>query len=85
MTQVAFGAEPTPVTFLQQTFGGEHHEIYLAVVKERCDADGLDCTDGKVVSTQFRLHLHCGIGYLATPSSIRGVDDLVRLVRSSST
>ena len=88
--------EPTPPTPIEypadsnvemtwQTFGGEHHEIYLAIVKDRCDADGLDCTDDKVVTAQFRLHLHRGIGYLATPGSIRGVDDLVRLVKSSST
>jgi len=82
--------EPTPPTPIDypadsnvemtwQTFGGEHHELYLAIVKERCDADGLDPTDEKVVGSQFRLHLHRGIGYLATPGSIKGIDDIVRL------
>ena len=84
--------EPTPPTPIDypansnvemtwQTFAGEQHELYLAIVKERCDADGFDCTDEKVVVAQFRLHLHRGIGYLATPGLIRGIDDLVGLLR----
>ena len=46
-----------------RTFGGQHHEVYLALLKERCRADGLELTD-EVLSTQFRLHLHRGIDYL---------------------
>jgi|SRR6056297_2280800 len=87
--------EPTPPTPIEypvdsnvemtwQTFGGEHHEIYLAIVKERCEADGLDCYDERVVGAQFRLHLHRGIGYLATPGAIKSIDDLVRLTHPSS-
>ena len=83
--------EPTPIDYpansnvemTWQTFAGEHHELYLAIVKERCDADGLDCNDEKVVSVQFRLHLHRGIGYLATPGAIRGIDDLIRLTQAT--
>ena len=59
------------------TFGGEHHELYLALLKERCVHDGHKLTD-RVLSRQFRLHLHRGIGYLATPGAIRSVGDLVR-------
>lgn len=60
-----------------QTFGGDAHELYMAVLKERCVRDGLGCSDD-VLARQFRLHLHRGIGYLATPQAIRSVSDLIR-------
>jgi len=83
--------EPTPPTPIEHpadsnlemtwhTFGGEHHELYLALLKERCQRDGLDCSDERTLSQQFRLHLHRGISYLATPNHIRGINDLVKLV-----
>lgn len=59
-------------------FGGEHHELYLALLKERCVRDGLD-TSPEMLARQFRLHLHRGIGYLATPNKIRSVRDLIAL------
>lgn len=59
-------------------FGGEHHELYLAVLKERCVRDGLDVSPETLVR-QFRLHLHRGISYLATPNKIRSISDLVGL------
>jgi DNA sulfur modification protein DndE len=62
-----------------QVFGGESQELYLALLKERCVRDGLG-TSEEVLSRQFRLHLHRGISYLATPHAIRSVGDLVRLV-----
>jgi hypothetical protein len=37
-------------------------------------------TSGEVVSRQFRLQLHRGISYLATPHAIKSIADLVRLV-----
>ena len=60
-----------------QTFGGDAHELYLAILKERCVRDGLGCSDD-VLARQFRLHLHRGISYLATPQAIRSVSDLIR-------
>ena len=59
-------------------FGGEAHELYLALLKERCERDGLGTSDD-VLGRQFRLHLHRGIGYLAAPQSIRSIADLVKL------
>jgi DNA sulfur modification protein DndE len=32
-----------------------------------------------VLARQFRLHLHRGISYLATPHAVRSIADLVRL------
>jgi len=61
-----------------QVFGGEAHELYLALLKERCDRDALG-TSEEVLTRQFRLHLHRGIAYLATPQAIKGITDLLRL------
>ncbi|MBP3954937.1 DNA sulfur modification protein DndE [Gemmata sp. G18] len=80
--------QPTPPTLIDapadsnvemtwQTFGGEAHELFLAVLKERCVRDGLGCSD-EVVGKQFRLHLHRGLSYLATPHAIRSIADLVK-------
>jgi len=66
-----------------QVFGGETQELYLAMLKERCRRDGLGASDD-VLATQFRLHLHRGIGYLASPQTIRSVGDLVRLLREEA-
>lgn len=59
-------------------FGGEYHELYTALLKERCVRDGLR-VDPDVLNRQFRLHLHRGVSYLATPNKIRGIAELVRL------
>jgi DNA sulfur modification protein DndE len=61
-------------------FGGDVQEVYLALLKERCEADGLG-TSEEVLARQFRLHLHRGIGYLATPHLVRSIADLVRMAR----
>ncbi|MGB0070530.1 MAG: DNA sulfur modification protein DndE [Isosphaeraceae bacterium] len=61
-----------------QVFGGEAHELYMALLKERCVVDGLG-TSEEVLARQFRLHLHRGIGYLATPHKIGSISDLVKL------
>jgi DNA sulfur modification protein DndE len=81
--------EPTPpspidvpadsnVEMSWHTFGGEQHELYLALVVERCERDGLGTKDD-VVARQFRLHLHRGISYLATPGAVKTIADLVKL------
>lgn len=60
------------------TFGGEHQEIYLALLKQRCVNDGLN-VDIKTLSNQLRLHLHRGIGRLAADSEINGIGALLGL------
>lgn len=85
-------AEPTPPTPINiqadsnvemawPVFGGDHHELYLALLKERCQLDGLGSSDD-VLRKQFQLHLHRGIGYLAAPNKIRSVLDLVETALS---
>jgi len=59
-------------------FGGDAHELYVALLKERCIQDGMGTAD-EVLARQFRLHLHRGISYLATPHTIRSISDLVKL------
>ena len=79
-------APPTPieipsdsnVEMTWQVFGGEAHELFLALLKERCEHEGLGISDD-VLLRQFRLHLHRGISHLATPHAIRSIADLVRL------
>ena len=61
-----------------QVFGGDAQELYLALLKERCMKDNLGTSDD-VLLRQFRLHLHRGIGYLATPQAIRSIGDLIRV------
>jgi DNA sulfur modification protein DndE len=53
-----------------RVFGGKHHELYFALLKERCLRDGLP-TEEAVLATQFRLHLHRGISYLASDRRVR--------------
>lgn len=62
-----------------RVFGGRLHMVYLALLKERCLQDGLG-VDAEVLETQFRLHLHRGIAYLAGDRRLReGVSALVEL------
>ncbi|WP_334162669.1 DNA sulfur modification protein DndE [Phenylobacterium sp.] len=62
-----------------RVFGGPHHELYLALVKQRCARDGLRLDDA-TLAEQFRLHLHRGLGYLAADRSIRSIGGLARKV-----
>lgn len=79
-------AEPTPPPALKvpsdssvemtwKTFGGEHADVYEALVRARCLRDGLPLTE-EVLTEQFRLHLHRGIGYLFADKSMKEVEDL---------
>ncbi len=59
-----------------QVFGGEIADILLLTLKQRCHNDGLP-TDKETLATQFRLHLHRGIGYLGGDPSIKTIDHLI--------
>ncbi|MBV5330003.1 MAG: DNA sulfur modification protein DndE [Chlorobium sp.] len=58
-----------------RVFGGQHHEIYTALLKERCKQNGLSL-DKQTLSNQFRLHLHRGIGQLSEQASNKNIDVL---------
>lgn len=61
-----------------KTFAGEHDQLMLHLLVERCLRDGLP-TDHQSLAEQFKLHLHRGIAYLATKGKIGGIADLVRM------
>lgn len=63
-------------------FGGEHHEIYEALIKQRCIDDGLG-DDPAVLAKYFRLHLHRGIAYLSATNYIKSISDLLKLAINS--
>ena len=48
-----------------RTFGGEYHELYLALLKYRCYAEN-KTTKEEDLARQFKLHLHRGIGMLSS-------------------
>ncbi|MBW4574453.1 MAG: DNA sulfur modification protein DndE [Aphanothece sp. CMT-3BRIN-NPC111] len=67
-----------------RVFGGEISDILVIALKQRCHNDGLG-TDKETLATQFRLHLHRGIGYLSGDPNIKKIEDLIALATSSQT
>lgn len=63
-----------------RTFGGFYADVYLALLRSRCRRDQIELTDENL-STQFRMHLHRGIGYLAADRRLRNVSDLFRHIQ----
>ncbi len=61
-----------------KTFAGEHDQLMLHLLVERCLGDGLP-TDAQTLAHQFRLHLHRGIAYLSTKGKVGDIADLVRM------
>ena len=59
-----------------RTFAGETGDILIIALKQRCHNEGLG-TDEETLATQFRLHLHRGIGYLA--AEIKSLSELIAL------
>ena len=65
-----------------RVFGGEISDILLIALKQRCYNDNLG-TDKETLATQFRLHLHRGIGYLAGDPNIKKIEDLIAITLQS--
>ncbi len=65
-----------------QVFGGEMADIFIIALKQRCQQDGLG-TDPETLATQFRLHLHRGIGYLAGDQNIKLIENLIDIAITS--
>lgn len=85
-------AEPTPPSIINivtdsnvemtwQVFAGNLSDILIVALKQRCYNDGLS-TDKETLATQFRLHLHRGIGYLAGDRNIKRLEDLISLANN---
>ena len=60
-----------------KVFGGTHHDVYLVLLKARCKRDGFEISE-EVLTTQFRLHLYRGIGYLFADKQIKNIRGLLR-------
>ncbi|MGE2715179.1 DNA sulfur modification protein DndE [Mycolicibacterium litorale] len=61
-----------------RVFAGEHGDVYWSLVRYRCHTDGL-ALDDDTLATQFRLHLHRGIGYLVGDPRVTDVAGLASL------
>ncbi|WHM36019.1 DNA sulfur modification protein DndE [Streptomyces sp. BPTC-684] len=59
-----------------KTFAGQHGDLYLALLKQRCVADGLEPTDENVSKT-LTIHLARGIGYLGAHKEMTTVEGLI--------
>ena len=77
-------AADSSVEMSWRVFGGQHHELYLALLKQRCLSDALGTTD-EVLTTQFRLHLHRGLGYIAADRQIRTIAGLAKRALKNGT
>lgn len=62
-----------------QVFGGAMADVLLIALKQRCHNDGFGI-EPDILATQFRLHLHRGIGYLAGDPSIKKIEDFMAIV-----
>lgn len=58
-------------------FGGEYVDLYEVLIRQRCLDDGLG-DDPETLAKYFRLHLHRGIGYLASHNFVNSIIDLVK-------
>jgi DNA sulfur modification protein DndE len=59
-----------------KTFAGPHGDLYLALLKQRCVADGLEPTDENVSKT-LTIHLARGIGYLGANKEMTAIEGLI--------
>ena len=60
------------------TFGGQTADVYAAIIRARCEADGLPQTPD-ALAKQFRLHLHRGITYLVGTEDTKTLSGLIGL------
>lgn len=60
------------------TFGGPSADVYAAIVRVRCEADGIPHT-ADAIAKQFRLHLHRGISYLVGTDNTKTLNGLISI------
>ena len=58
------------------TFAGEYHEIYEAIIRQRCIKDGLGDSP-ETLFKYFRLHLNRGINHYSSRDVLRNIQDLL--------
>jgi DNA sulfur modification protein DndE len=62
-----------------KTFAGQHGDLYLALLKQRCVAIGEEPTDENIARV-LTVHLHRGIGYLGADKDMATIEGLVGAV-----
>ena len=65
-----------------KTFAGAYGDIYLALLRMRCEQEGGDPDDPAAVAHTLTVHLHRGIGLLAGRTDLTGITDLIALAIS---
>jgi DNA sulfur modification protein DndE len=65
-----------------RTFAGTSGDVYSALLRQRCHADGLEMNDENLAIT-FNAHLHRGIGFLAGDPLLKSPEALAALATSS--
>ena len=68
---------------MSKTFGGEHAEIFRALVLQRCVDAGDEPNDENVTRT-FRLHLNRGLSYLRGNDDFRSLPGVLRAATALS-
>lgn len=58
------------------TFAGEYHEIYEAIIRQRCINDRLGDSPETLLK-YFRLHLNRGINHYSSRDVLRNIQDLL--------
>ncbi|MFF4367267.1 DNA sulfur modification protein DndE [Streptomyces sp. NPDC001594] len=61
-----------------KTFAGAYGDVYLALLKQRCLADGEEPTD-EAVSRTLIIHIHRGVGFLHGRRNLRSISDFMSL------
>lgn len=61
-----------------RTFGGDHADIYEAILKSRCLVDEHEITPTEL-SRQLRQHIYRGVGYLASSNRIANVAEIAEI------
>ena len=62
------------------TFAGEYHEIFEALIRQRCINDGLGA-DQETLVKYFRLHLCRGINHFSTRDVLKSCQDLIASIK----
>ena len=62
------------------TFAGEYHEIFEALIRQRCINDGLGTAQETLVK-YFRLHLCRGINHFSTRDVLKSCQDLIASIK----
>ncbi|WP_207622008.1 DNA sulfur modification protein DndE [Alienimonas californiensis] len=60
-----------------RTFAGGDADLYAALIRQRCTADGLAADDATAVVQEFHRHLHRGVAYLVGERDLASVSQLV--------